>query len=519
VPLVALVAVACGRDEPAKPSVEPGTPCTSQATCGSLLCFEGRCVIALPAAPSCAAAGAAPALVAGAAVVATDPGAGVCTHAVMEPDLPAGSVQDLGEHTVGEVIPFQVPAGTWSLTFYEQEVGDSAPASVLYLGTVVANGAVPDDVKTPLGTPLFDDTPAPPADADGYADYTGFPSVYLLPTPSTGVATFPNAPKGLELARVAGALPAGTWTLMVNDWAYECYLLPGSDCTGGSTASRYRVHVATKGPPASTGALDVHVYLATSSVGGDPVTAAQAAADPGMARLFQGVATVLGRAGLCLGTVTFHDLPAWARARFGTTDYAYDPTQPCDEVHQLFQLSTASSGRSVSLFLVDVLRDENTPPGQTLAGVDGSIPGPSGLAGTTASGAVMIAEPVPGCSGAFAPRTCAADELALVASHELGHWLGLYHPTEAYGSSFDPLGDTPRCPCKRCGTQAERARCEDPTSPTQMLPGTCNGSGTCAGASNLMFWAYDVAVSTASLTPQQGEVVRLNPAVRQEASP
>ena len=517
--LLASLSLSCGGSTKSSgPEPQPGDPCTSQAACGQLLCFEGSCVTALPAAPSCPATGGAPTLVAGAAVVATDPGVGVCSHPIVDPVFPAGAVQALGEHPVGEQVTFTVPAGTWSITLYEQEVDDSAPDAITYLGTALPNAAVPQEVRTPSGELFYDDTPGVvPLDSDGYPDFTGFLSVHFgSPTPWTGVATFPNAPAGLELVRLAGELPEGDWTMRVNDWAYECTSL-GDACVGGSSGGHYRVHVVTVGPPASTGALDLDVYLATSGPSGDPrITAAEAAASPGLARLFQGVATVLGRAGLCLGTVTFHDLPDWARLRFEST--LYDPSTLCDEMHQMFQLSTAS-GRGPSLFMVDELLATDSQPGQTLLGVDGSIPGPSGLPGTPASGAVMSFGSVPACSGEFSPRSCRADELAVIASHELGHWLGLFHTTEGTGTEFDPLTDTPRCSCAGCSLLTDRGRCGDPTDPMRMTPGLCNGVGSCSGAANLMFWAYDPGVSQAAITPQQAEVVRLNPAVRAEPAP
>jgi hypothetical protein len=48
-----------------------------------------------------------------------------------------------------------------------------------------------------------------------------------------------------------------------------------------------------------------------------------------------------------------------------------------------------------------------------------------------------------------------------------------------------------------------------------MIGDSCaSDAATCAGASNLMFWLLDDARSNGSVTAQQGEVMRLNPAVR-----
>jgi hypothetical protein len=516
--LVLAAACDCGGGDDATPQDQPkvGDACTQQSQCGSaLVCHAGQCATSLPAAATCANPGAAPTLLAGAPVVANDPGAGVCTFGVRDFALPLGDargqVQDLGEHTVGETVSFTVPPGTWSVTIYEQEVGDSAPDAVTFQGVQVVNAAVPDDVRMPDGRKLFDDTPAKiPTDANGYDDFTGFLSVHFGAfTPGTGTATFPNATRGLELARVAGALPAGTWTLLVNDWGYECTsLVP--DCTGGSTASRYRVHVLTKGPLASTGALDLDVYLASDDGGGDPrLTAAQAAGNASLARTFAGVSSLLGQAGVCLETVTFHDLPDWARLRHAST--VIDQTQACDELAQLFRLSLAEEP-SVHFFLVDeLLATQPGTPGTTLLGIDGAVPGPSGLPGSPASGAVAMLGGLAPCSGPFSIRTCEADLLAYVAAHEVGHWLGLFHVTEASGTSFDPLVDTPSCPCRPCGALTGNGCGTD-----QVVVSTTDcRTSFCGGASNLMFWLIGEG-TVGQLTREQAEVIRLNPAVRQE---
>jgi len=35
--------------------------------------------------------------------------------------------------------------------------------------------------------------------------------------------------------------------------------------------------------------------------------------------------------------------------------------------------------------------------------------------------------------------------LAETSGHEMGHFLGLFHPNEKYGTLFDPIEDTPEC--------------------------------------------------------------------------
>jgi hypothetical protein len=289
------------------------------------------------------------------------------------------------------------------------------------------------------------------------------------------------------------------------------------------------VRVITRPLPASgSGRLDVDVYLASAvfptSATNRTAAAAAAAASPEIARMFRTFGAVLANAGVCLGEVTFHDLPVWADRH---RSVAIDGAVPCDDLSQLFTLAVAPRP-SVHLFLVDELTVSEPDADFTVVGIDGSIPGPSGVPGTINGGAVVAlgsdfgAEIAPGaCAGPVHLGGCGVDQLGYVAAHETAHWLGLYHTTERSGSLFDPLSDTPTCACSACAPLLERATCaeNDPEGePLPMTGGFCAEDGaTCGGASNLMFWLFDVGRSRGALTPEQGEVMRLNPAVREDA--
>jgi len=162
--------------------------------------------------------------------------------------------------------------------------------------------------------------------------------------------------------------------------------------------------------------------------------------------------------------------------------------------------------------------------------VDGTIPGPSSVGGTVASGAAVSTEDLrfnrSACTGdapVFVdPVTrsvgCGADEVAFVAAHEMGHFLGLYHTTEQDGLEFDTLGDTPRCPCDACKL-APGERCADATSSSAplhvMTTVECTRNDACGGGDNLMFWLFGSAAQGV-LTPEQQQVIRANPLVHEE---
>ena len=231
-----------------------------------------------------------------------------------------------------------------------------------------------------------------------------------------------------------------------------------TESTGSSPSVR---PIAPVGSIASTGALDFEVYLATDPNG--PLPSADAAvASPQIARWVSKLSEYFGHAGLCVGTVTFRDLPAWARDRYapagqvdisgaapGGTPPASQTPSGCDDLSQLFTVAVAPS-KAVHLFFAEDLVDGSAASGLTVLGIDGSIPGPSGVPGTVNGGAILGlfnalgGERVRGaCSSASSTGfACGTDLLAYVAAHEAGHWLGLYHTTEATGTNFDPLTDT-----------------------------------------------------------------------------
>jgi hypothetical protein len=153
--------------------------------------------------------------------------------------------------------------------------------------------------------------------------------------------------------------------------------------------------------------------------------------------------------------------------------------------------------------------------------VDGTIPGPSSVGGTVASGALVSVEDLhhgPGsCNGAPA-LACGADMTAYVAAHETGHFLGLYHVTESYGDLFDPVADTATCPCSSCAPTSQRASCVAPGQPPssssyQVLGSDCTKGPSCGGGDNLMFWLLS-SVSTGALSADQARILRANALVQ-----
>ncbi len=464
-----------------------------------------------------------PALVSGGTNPAADPGA-TCSRAVQSSALPAVSASvthgllDLGVRTVGEVVSFDVPPGTASITVVEQVVSAADSITPIFGGVrdrPQENAAVVAELRDPAGTLVFTDIRL-----DSPADGAGTPLFFASYSAVTGTITYPNTTASLVAA--VGGVAAGQWTVQVGDFAYQCALaasatpppaLAGFSCDpapAGATPfaeGTYQLYVLTR-PSAPSGAaipalglVDVNLHIVDAPAPGQliPIAAAAAPTHATARRLVESYAALLASAGLCLGTVTFYDAPDWARTRFaaGVSDADFSA---CSDFAQLLAMSMPDQ-RTLDLFLVTRI---GSGPSLTL-GVDGTIPGPATVNGTGASGAMVSAESLGSgpCPAAGAPLDlvgCGADEVAYIAAHESGHYLGLYHTTEVTGGQWDPLSSTPKC-ADTCGTSG-------------VAPSSCNKSSSCGGGPNLMFPLLDEDRSRGYLTGEQGQVARASPLVR-----
>ena len=487
--------------------------CASSRDCRKdQVCCGAQGDVCLPAAlcgpPVSTVACAPPSLVSGGTVVAAQPPAGSCGRPIQPSAAPAAQVQAFGVHRVGDAVSFEVPAGTGSFSVFEQATPAASTARiVLRDGSSDDNSAVPRDLTGPDGAVIFDDLQQP-------ADPTAAQLFYPGGSPGIGSLTLPNTSASLSRDSDAGGLPTGAWKLTVGDFAYEC-TLAGNCADGGSSAGQYDVTVVTRPgapSPQGAGALDLAFYI----VGASPFSAASAARSPQARRMVQTLGDIYQQAGLCLRTATFYDVPAWARAAYGTSIDA-DRTGPCDALDQMFLLS--QPGNALHFFLVQSITSSKNGGGQVV-GIDGTIPGPASVSGTIHSGAaVSIADlgsaSAQACGGGIDVAFCAADRVAYIAAHEGGHYLGLFHLTESDGQAFDPLVDTPTCRCDRCAPASSQARCGLGSDPPLVGAADCaSAQQPCAGGQYLMFWQLDPQVSQAQISPQQAQLMRLSPLVQ-----
>ena len=431
--------------------------------------------------------------------------------------IPGGQVVELGTHKVGDTLSFDVPANTGSVTIVHQ--AQIANLTLTFNGQQIDNSAVPLKVSMPGGAVAYDDNVTINGSADGGTEYFNSYAFFGGGTPSTAAFTFPNTTASLD-----AGVPAGPWTFVVNDFAKECLTTPG--CTdGGTDTNSYDMSVLLRPLPAGSN-LDVSFYIVAdmNTLGGQPFTAANAATDPSVQQMVRTYKGLIGNSGsgISVRNVSFIDVSAADRARFGTNISAAD-TGPCDELNQMFLLSGAHPGTTVNIFLAQSLRFSDQAGG-TIVGIDGTIPGPSTLNGTVHSGAVvsaadLFAPTLQTCAtGGFNIAACGPDKVAYIAAHETGHFLGLFHTTEQNGSDFDPLSDTGKCACVPCAGAADQHNCADDPGPNAPLLAAdqCFQTGTgaiCTGGDNLMFWQLEPGVSRGTISRQQAQVMKLNPAV------
>jgi hypothetical protein len=447
----------------------------------------------------------------GGALTNPDPGTSCNTPVVAS--TYSGKVISLGSHAVGETLLFDLPAGTSGFSVVAQ--GDATnQAEVKFTSGSFQNAAFPSPLIAPGNQAFYLWDPAP---ADAPSDR--MVQWYLPYAPLASAFTFPNTSAGLSVA--ANGLSAGSWSLQLTDVLKLCPVF--SDCADpnkGLSSNHYDVTVLTRsGGIPQQGAIDLAIYLVSTDT---TIRADTAPNDPDFQRMLREIAAAFAGAGICLESVTYYDVPSWARTAYSVLPISdLLAADPCSEYRQMFTL--AKPGNALSLFFVDQVTVPGAPAGARYVGWDGAIPGLSTVSGTVAGGAVVSVADLRDktyCGTGFSPD-CGADLVGYTAAHESGHALGLFHTSEgtaASGEDFDPLVDTPQCLCSLCMSGTSHAGCADQstaTSPPTLIDGPSCVSGTqsCGGGDYLMFWQVSSA-SRGGLSPQEGQVMRMNPLVR-----
>lgn len=156
-----------------------------------------------------------------------------------------------------------------------------------------------------------------------------------------------------------------------------------------------------------------------------------------------------------------------------------------DAIRKLVQRSSAAkNSRALNLFFVPEIGGSFG----TVLGLSMGLPGALTVKGSNSSGVVISV------AGHETADGLMLELLGLTMAHEAGHFMGLFHTSEAMeGMGHDIIEDTPECVVETGGAFEIR----DPAN--------------CPDSDNLMFWAGDTG---GSFSPGQGQVLRSSVVLR-----
>ncbi len=145
-----------------------------------------------------------------------------------------------------------------------------------------------------------------------------------------------------------------------------------------------------------------------------------------------------------------------------------------EEVYE--ELAAFTRYRSVNVVLAPSIESY-----EEIFGIAGDIPGP--IVPTGRSAVLINASLSAGADGAFSPEEVRL--LAETMAHEVGHYLGLFHPVETSWSTWDVLDDTDECDTE--------FQCVDALGTNLMFPFPVCSGFSCTPQSDLTGEQADVA--------------------------
>ena len=260
------------------------------------------------------------------------------------------------------------------------------------------------------------------------------------------------------------ALPAGTYSFPV----------ASADLDGALTAAQVDVDVFYKVAATQPSEMRVNLWVVQGTGGGiDGLqTQIEVEADPNLFDAESVLNNVYGESvglQLTVRRILLADVPALL---------IIDSEAELDALFTDYP--SPAENTALNVFVVDTI----DLPGLTtgVIGLASRVPGPFNMDGTSKSGIVV-------------EYLSSGTQLGYTIAHELGHYLGLFHTSQQYGSRIighDPVADTPEC------LDADL--------------GTTHNFGQCPDAPNLMF-PFVNNTSTPILSDGQVNVIRLNPAI------
>ena len=307
------------------------------------------------------------------------------------------------------------------------------------------------------------------------SDTTSRVVVYRLFSPTGKIYDYGSSSNAVKIAVPTApnsfcVVMPNTTTLSFQPGTWTVYLLATKQTTA-------EVKAIIKTAPVDLPSL---VNMNLFFVGLPNLNATSAKTDPNFQTVINSVRQLYSQVGISLGSINYIDITGAAATAYSDLPDANLPS--------LMKLSNdpGAQANAVNMFFVHTIVGGGLS-GYIILGESAGIPGNPFL-GTTGSGVAVTTANFP----------AGLADISSTWAHEMGHWLGLFHPTEANGYYFDPLLDTPECP-----------RARDANANGLMEPSECVGYG----ADNIMFWTSDPAISHAVFTANQNFVLQRNPVV------
>ncbi len=181
-----------------------------------------------------------------------------------------------------------------------------------------------------------------------------------------------------------------------------------TDSAGDTRTATIRLRAMVKRARVNSGTIDLNVFIAP----GLGINASNAAGNARVQGTLAQLNSTYAAASISFNVAGYFDVSGSQFSVIDSTD------GPSSELGQLFAQSAGRSNHALNVFLV---RSISAGGGSTL-GIAGGIPGPPAVHGTSHSGVVVSFDTGVVGGGSTIPGQ--------ILSHEIGHYLGLFHNVE-----------------------------------------------------------------------------------------